>query len=773
MRHYLIITLFVCVISTLHASDTLYVNQNATGTNTGESWTNAYTQAHTAILNAQYGDHIWIAHGHYALANSEVLPRLKLPNGVKLIGNFSGIETSIQQRNMDTLLTVFTRDYDQSLVSAYAYVGCLMVTGTDSTTLINGIQFRTGYSVPFIDNELLGCENYACWGGAIFMYADSLQPFTSLSITACRFDSCRAGQGAIAGYTSKGRINLTVDSCEFFRNRSTIAAAGIHLETEEGESDVQISHSVFDGNDGSIFGSGAISISASQLNTKVVINGCQFRNSVGSFSPRLAVGTVTISSGQILITDCSFEDNGPRSDLTRMVCGGVSVFGTCVIDRCVFRNNKGYVGAILSTSNNLKVQNSVFSENMSLFGRFYGSVFANRTTSYLKYDNSFENCTFDRNINIGTSGCLNFGYSNESKYSVKNCIFTRNLQNNSPDSLIYLIFPDTFRLENCLFDFPDSIALRNRGIHSVNWLDTPFVNIDSIEMNGLNIFGQDPLYVNTANSDYRLLSCSPAINAGALNSVGLTDLLGKQRVQNGKIDLGAIETPIVQINTSVRSPLCFGDPTGSISADATGGNTPLQAQWSTLDTGFTLSAVPAGQYTITVSESGNCQMINSVTIGQPGQLLLNVIIQSPTSSSANNGSITVTPQGGTAPYTFKWNTSDTTNHISGISIGKYFITVTDANGCAFTTEYLITTSSVIGTDKLDFAIYPNPATNHIRIHPFMSGYTFIIKDIWGKNVHVYSQDTPILDISELCSGIYLFQLLDGKKTIFTHKFIKL
>ena len=56
------------------------------------------------------------------------------------------------------------------------------------------------------------------------------------------------------------------------------------------------------------------------------------------------------------------------------------------------------------------------------------------------------------------------------------------------------------------------------------------------------------------------------------------------------------------------------------------------------------------------------------------------------SSSQNNvstcgptdGSIDITTTGGTSPYTFNWNTGQSTEDISSLSAGNYIITVTDA-----------------------------------------------------------------------------------------------
>jgi gliding motility-associated-like protein len=55
-----------------------------------------------------------------------------------------------------------------------------------------------------------------------------------------------------------------------------------------------------------------------------------------------------------------------------------------------------------------------------------------------------------------------------------------------------------------------------------------------------------------------------------------------------------------------------------------------------------------------------------------------------TCSNGNLGSVSVTVQGGTAPYTYLWSNGVTTSGINGLSAGTYSVTITDQNGCEAT-----------------------------------------------------------------------------------------
>eukprot|EP01034_Spumella_vulgaris_P019402 gene19402-24807_t len=77
----------------------IYVKQNATGANTGTSWTNAYTSLEWAFAFAMSGDEIWVAKGtYYTSETNDPNNNYALGNGVKLYGNFAGNETNINQR---------------------------------------------------------------------------------------------------------------------------------------------------------------------------------------------------------------------------------------------------------------------------------------------------------------------------------------------------------------------------------------------------------------------------------------------------------------------------------------------------------------------------------------------------------------------------------------------------------------------------------------------------------------------------------------------------
>ncbi len=61
----------------------------------------------------------------------------------------------------------------------------------------------------------------------------------------------------------------------------------------------------------------------------------------------------------------------------------------------------------------------------------------------------------------------------------------------------------------------------------------------------------------------------------------------------------------------------------------------------------------------------------------------------------SDGSIALTPMSGTAPFTYLWETGETTSSISGLPAGTYSVIVTDATGCYSEQMYTLTDPFVI------------------------------------------------------------------------------
>ncbi|KLT68779.1 DUF4347 domain-containing protein, partial [Flavobacterium sp. ABG] len=137
---------------------------------------------------------------------------------------------------------------------------------------------------------------------------------------------------------------------------------------------------------------------------------------------------------------------------------------------------------------------------------------------------------------------------------------------------------------------------------------------------------------------------------------------------------------------------CQGQSTGAINATVNGGTGPFTYSWNTGQTTEDLTGIPAGSYTLTVTDAKGCKFVTSpIVITQPSSTLTaNLTKQNATTGQGcSNGSVTVTATGGTAPYTYLWSNGGTTATITGLTNGAYSVTVTDTNGCTFTESVVV------------------------------------------------------------------------------------
>ena len=137
----------------------------------------------------------------------------------------------------------------------------------------------------------------------------------------------------------------------------------------------------------------------------------------------------------------------------------------------------------------------------------------------------------------------------------------------------------------------------------------------------------------------------------------------------------------LNITLSKTDASCFEAADGKIQASVSGGRAPYNLTWNTpvmLDS----NNLVAGNYQVTLTDKNNCEVIKSIDIQEPAILAADLTItKSLACNESNDGAITVTPSGGTAPFQFLWNDGSNGATITGLSAATYSITITDAKNC--------------------------------------------------------------------------------------------
>ena len=191
---------------------------------------------------------------------------------------------------------------------------------------------------------------------------------------------------------------------------------------------------------------------------------------------------------------------------------------------------------------------------------------------------------------------------------------------------------------------------------------------------------------------------------------------------------GSFTPTLTPVNVS-----CKGNSTGSITASVSGVS-GLTYTWSNGGITATISNLPAGSYTVTISNGSGCSATASQTVTQPATSVSVTITPVDASCNLANGSVSATGSGGTAGYTYLWNTSATTPSVSGLSAGNYQVTVKDANNCSSSATTTLTSSAGLNTTAVATSPSCNGGSNG-SIGLTVSGNSGSITYSWSNGTH--------------------------------------
>ncbi|HPF51382.1 MAG TPA: Ig-like domain-containing protein, partial [Draconibacterium sp.] len=143
--------------------------------------------------------------------------------------------------------------------------------------------------------------------------------------------------------------------------------------------------------------------------------------------------------------------------------------------------------------------------------------------------------------------------------------------------------------------------------------------------------------------------------------------------------------------------LCYGDSTGAIDLTVSGGIKPYSYLWGPGgETTQDLADLPAGTYSIVITDSIGCTWDSPFVITEPTEIQITLdAITDVLVNGTSTGSIEVSVSGGTPGYTYEWTDAagtvvGTDEDLYNQPAGDYTLTVTDANNCVSSDTYTIT-----------------------------------------------------------------------------------
>ena len=129
---------------------------------------------------------------------------------------------------------------------------------------------------------------------------------------------------------------------------------------------------------------------------------------------------------------------------------------------------------------------------------------------------------------------------------------------------------------------------------------------------------------------------------------------------------------------------CAGEEDASIKLTVTGGKKPYKYAWSDPSlSGKSAYKLKAGNYTVTVTDKTNTEVISSVEITSPAPIEISVVeTQRVSGEGATDGIIEVAVSGGSGELSYNWDNGKKGMRITRLPAGQHVLTVTDQNGCS-------------------------------------------------------------------------------------------
>lgn len=253
---------------------------------------------------------------------------------------------------------------------------------------------------------------------------------------------------------------------------------------------------------------------------------------------------------------------------------------------------------------------------------------------------------------------------------------------------------------------------------------------------------------------------------GGLYQFDVVDALGCTTTDT----LRLVEPPLLEASAAAEGVVCFGDKTGTIQFNASGGRPPyfysIDGQNFSLSNTFT--DLGAKVYPLMVLDSDQCRWQDTTTVTGPPQLTIDAvnITYQPGSQTYQ---ATVQVAGGKPPYEVFVNSPENPLEDSIYtteSAGNYTFIVVDSSGC--TSQKTVLFSGTQNPTLDEFSVGPNPVKDYLVIR--YSGnkneeadikiYDISGKLIWEENQILFSPEKNIHNIfvNNVPNSIFIFKI---------------
>ena len=540
------------------ARATVYVDADAPGGGNGASWTTALAYLQDALAVARDGNDIRVAEGTYKPDCNSVNPTgsgertasFGLINGVEIYGGYAGLgEPDPNARDPNAYKTILSGDLNGDDGPDFANNGensYRIVKGADGAVL-------DGFTIT------AGCG----MGGGMYNYNSSYDPILPFSLTVanCKFS------GNSGGGMYNYNYSPTITNCTFSGN----ACGGVYNSSVSGgNSSPTLTNCTFSGNSGGGMFNRAWEAGADCSPT---LKDCTFSGNSGGSGGGMGNFAPSTSPTSPTLINCDFSENSSSTGGGGMANSNSSP----TVTNCTFSGNSAWRGGGMSNSApgggvcEPELTNCIFSGNSATNGGGMSNVADSAPM--------LTNCLFSGNVADSLEG--GGMYSTYSYATLTNCTFSGNSAGYRAAGM-YCGGDGTATVTNCIF-WGNDAGIADDEIFKAGGASITFsycdirgckpggVWDDNLGTDGGGNIGSDPLFVDAAGDNYRLLPDSLCIDAADNTAVPPDtmdldgdanttepipfDLDGRPRLVDGDCN----DTDIVDIGAYEFAYAYFGD----------------------------------------------------------------------------------------------------------------------------------------------------------------------------------------------------------------------
>ncbi len=339
---------------------------------------------------------------------------------------------------------------------------------------------------------------------------------------------------------------------------------------------------------------------------------------------------------------------------------------------------------------------------------------------------------------------------------------------NDADSVASGILPGTYHVE-----VTDANGCLDTGIAIINSTPEIVMVTDSVEAtcsgicNGIaivNVTGGTAPYTydwydaGNIDNDSIINVCADSFNVALVDVNGCVDTAYVIVTQPVSVTAGFSDTSDV---------ICYDDTTGWATVNGVGGTLPYTYWWSNGTTNDTAIGLSAGVYRAAIIDVNGCSDTADITINQPADWAHVVDSTHASCYTYCDGLVTVTPAGGTGPYTHSWNTGSTNSSIINLCAATYYDTITDSRGCIDTMNVVVSEPDSLEAQPLIINHVLCNGDSTARVRSLAGGGTAPYIYDWGDGQITNNGDTAL----NIGAGNNQVVLTDSRGCIDTNIFI--